>query len=967
MNKYITKIKSKFTIYNVSIFLMIAFVLAIAILGIYITYGISILAIILYKLIRRRDIIMKKMNINDKKSNTKKKTSDKVVKEKKVNKKTKFKTILHRIFLGMLIFFIIGLLSVFAFAALIVITAPEFDPNNMSRKEATTLFDKNGEVIVKLGLEKREIITYDQMPDVLVDAIVATEDARFFQHNGFDLPRFMVASLGQALGQDAGGASTLTMQVSKNNYTSNVSSGFDGVKRKFTDIYMSIFKIERNYTKEEIFEFYANQNNLGAGAYGVQQASLTYFGKDAKDLNLSEAALIAGLFQAPSAYNPFFNPEAATRRRGNVLYLMERHGYITNEERVIANAIPVVDLLNKNAASSNFQAFVDTVVEEVVLLTGKDPYIVSMDIYTTMDKEKQLYVNSIMDGTVFKWENDVVDAGIAIISNEDGSIAAIGAGRHRTGQRQFNNATMIKRQIGSTSKPLFDYAPGIENNNWSSYQLFADEPHSYTNGGSIKNWDNKFDGLLTMRVALARSRNIPALKAFQANSNKDILDFVTSVGLSPEIESGRVHEAHALGGYNGESPLSMAAAYSVFANGGFYTKPYSFTKITYRETKEEFINNPEKTRVLSSATAYIMANMLTDAAKTGLGGYSNISGRVYGAKTGTTNFSAATIKQFKLPSSAINDQWVVGTSPDYAVGVWYGYEKTSSDYYTRLFGMEHAKLFQKIGQGTFSAGSNFTQSRDVVRIEVEKESWPAMLPSANTPEDMRITELFIRGTEPTEVSSRFMNLDAVKNLTHELLANKVTLSWDTIDTPSALDQSKLEEYFRSLYQNTTHRNNALNSRILWNQENIGEVGYNIYSKDESGALSLLGFTKDNNFEYTITDNTIFVVKSTYTIFKASESSDSTLSVEFTPAVVDAVLNGEATINVPSGSTYTEQSVRVTEDGIDVTTNPAVNINRSIKKGTETVTTVTTPGTYIITYNVGYKSFSKILTRIVIVQ
>jgi penicillin-binding protein 1A len=910
---------------------------------------------------------MKKINLNNKKINFKNKINEKKPKEKIVKKKTKIKTLLKRIFLGLLILFIIGLLSIFAFAALIVVTSPEFDPNNMSRKEATTLFDKNGEVIVKLGLEKREIITYDQMPDVLVDAIVATEDARFFQHNGFDLPRFMVASFGQLMGKDAGGASTLTMQVSKNNYTSNVASGFEGIKRKFTDIYMSIFKIERNYTKEEIFEFYANQNNLGAGAYGVQQASLTYFGKDAKDLNLSEAALIAGLFQAPSAYNPFFNPEAATRRRGNVLYLMERHGYITSEERSIANAIPVVDLLNKNAASSNFQAFVDTVVEEVVLLAGKDPYTVSMDIYTTMDKDKQLYINSIMDGTVFKWENDVVDAGIAVISNKDGSIAAVGAGRHRTGQRQFNNATMIKRQIGSTSKPLFDYAPGIENNNWSSYQLFVDEPHSYTNGGPIKNWDNRFDGLLTMRVALARSRNIPALKAFQSNSNKDIVDFVTSVGLSPELESGRVHEAHALGGYNGESPLSMAAAYSVFANGGFYTKPYSFTKIIYRETKEEYINNPEKTRVLSNATAYIMADMLIDSAKTGLGGFSNISGRTYGAKTGTTNFSAATIKQFNLPTSAINDQWVVGTSPDYSVGVWYGYDKTSSDYYTRLFGMEHAKLFQKVGQGTFVAGSNFTQSKDVVRVEVEKESWPAMLPSSNTPDDMKITELFIKGTEPTEVSSRFMNLDAVKNLTHELSTNKVTLSWDTINTPNGLDQDVLNEYFRSLYGNTTYRNNALNNRIIWNQENIGEVGYNIYKQDESGSLSLLGFTKNNSFEHTMTENTTFVVKSTYTIFKASESSGTTLSVEFTPAVVDAVLNGDAAVTVPSGGTYVERSVKVTEDGEDVTTNPAVNITRSIRRGTDTVTAVTTPGIYTITYNVGYKSFSKVLTRIVTVQ
>jgi len=462
MKKKIKKLIKNIDTYQLSVYILILFISFMSAFGIYLTYLISGIIIIGLHLVKRGDV-MKKLNFNKK---------DK--KSKKDLPKKKLKSIFKKIMLACLVMFILGLVSVFGFAVLIVTTAPEFDPNNLSRKESSTLYDKNGEVIAKLDLEKREIITYDQMPDVLIDAIVATEDARFFTHNGFDLPRFMVASVGQVLGQDAGGASTLTMQVSKNNYTSAVASGFEGIKRKFTDIYMSIFKIERNYTKEEIFEFYANQNNLGAGAYGVQQAALTYFGKEAKDLNLSEAALIAGLFQAPSAYNPFINPEAARLRRGNVLYLMERHGYITNEERKIANEIPVEELLNKSANVGNFQAFIDTVVAEVVEKTKNDPYVVSMDIYTTMDREKQNYINSIMDGTVFKWENDVVDAGIAIIDNKDGSIAAIGAGRHRTGQRQFNNATMIKRQIGSTSKPLYDYAPGIEYNNWSSYQLFVE-------------------------------------------------------------------------------------------------------------------------------------------------------------------------------------------------------------------------------------------------------------------------------------------------------------------------------------------------------------------------------------------------------------------------------------------------------------------------------------------------------------
>lgn len=944
------KIKNKLNKYNISALIIVIFALFMSQFGIYLTYLITLTIIGCFFLINRSDK-MKKNNKPIKKN------------------KNKSKSTLKKVAIGFLSVFIFGLVLLMAFAGLIIVTAPEFDPNNMARKESTTLYDKDGQIIAKLGLEKRELITYDQLPDVLVDAIVATEDARFFQHNGFDLPRFAVASFGQLMGRNSGGASTLTMQVSKNNYTSDVASGFEGIKRKFTDIYMAIFKIEKNYTKEEILEFYVNQNNLGAGAYGVQQASLTYFGKDAKDLNLSEAALIAGLFQAPSAYNPYINPESASKRRATVLYLMERHGYITNDQRKIANDIPVETLLNKKNQSGDFQAFIDTVVEEVISLTKKDPYIVSMDIYTTMNREKQLYVNDIMNGNSYKWRNDVVDAGIAVLDNSNGSIAAIGAGRHRSGQRQFNNATMIKRQIGSTAKPIYDYAMGIEKNNWSSYDLFVDEPHSYSSGGSIKNWDSKYEGLLTLRVALARSRNIPALKAFQATTNKDIRDFVTSIGLSPELENGRVHEAHALGGYNGESPLTMAAAYSVFANGGFYTKPYSFSKIIFKEDNKEFINNPEKKRVISEATAYIMSDMLIDSAKHGLGSNSNINGTIYGAKTGTTNFSSATMREFKFPSSAINDHWVVGTSPDFAVGVWYGYDKIYKDYYTLISSREHVKLFQKVGQGFFKKGSSFVKSNDVVEVKIEKDTWPAMLPSNNTPSNMIVTEMFVKGTEPTEVSKRFATLDAPTNLKYDLIMGKATLTWNKIDTPQALDDEYLNKYLSSLYKSKSFRTNAFNKIKEWNSKNIGEIGYNIYKKDVAGNLSLLGFTKENKFEFNILTPTTFVVKSTYSIFKASESSGVETTVTYFEPIgdVSAILNGDATVNIDKDEQYVEQNVTVYENGQDITTKPNVLIIRTIKKDGNVTTSVSSSGIYTITYDVSYKSFNKKLERFVIVQ
>ena len=259
------------------------------------------------------------------------KRGDKVAKNGKKKKKDK-KKLGKKILLGFLIFFLICIIAGIAFFIFIAVTAGKFDPDKLYSKEASTLLDSDGNVYAKLGTQMRQKIDYEDMSEELINAIVATEDSRFFEHNGFDLPRFMKASFGQLLGQNAGGASTLTMQVSKNQYTSDVATGFAGIKRKFTDIYISMFQIEPNYSKEEILEFYANSYYLGSGAYGVEQAAETYFNKEAKDLNVSEAAMIAGLFQSPVSYDPNINPDRTESRRLVVLSLMKRHGYITDKE-----------------------------------------------------------------------------------------------------------------------------------------------------------------------------------------------------------------------------------------------------------------------------------------------------------------------------------------------------------------------------------------------------------------------------------------------------------------------------------------------------------------------------------------------------------------------------------------------------------------------------------------------------------
>ena len=415
----------------------------------------------------------------------------KVAKKRKNNKNKEKKHIGKKILIAFLILIIVIILLGTCFMIYIAISAGKFDPNKLASQDQTVVYDMNNEVIDTLGLEKRESVKYEQLPQVLVDAIIATEDSRFFQHNGVDMPRFLKASIMQLLGNsNAGGASTLTMQVSKNNLTSTNSQGIKGIIRKFKDIYISVFQIEKQYSKEEIIEFYVNDNCLGGRIFGVGQASEYYFGKSVGQLSLPEAALLAGMFQSPNGYNPYKNPEAATKRRETVLNLMVRHGYITQQEADLANKVDVESMLvGSSEEGGGYQGFIDTVVSEVEEKTGDNPYTVPMKIYTTMDKEIQDGINNVLAGkeTDFTWEDDEVQAGIAVVDVNTGAISAIGAGRNR--EQGWNYATQSKRHPGSTAKPLFDYGPGFEYNNYSTYTLFNDEPWSYTDGVEIGNWD----------------------------------------------------------------------------------------------------------------------------------------------------------------------------------------------------------------------------------------------------------------------------------------------------------------------------------------------------------------------------------------------------------------------------------------------------------------------------------------------
>ena len=948
------------------------------------------------KTIKKNDKINDKVKTKEKEikhNNQKRKDKNNNTDVKKKRKRPLWKKILTFI----LILGIIGVLSVTAFLGYVVVTAPEFNDSALVVKDQTVVYDISGNVIAKLGAEKRENISYDQLPQVLIDAIIATEDSRFFQHNGVDLFRFIKATIQQVLGHDdAGGASTLTMQTVKNNLTKKdseensdtIQGKIKKVIRKFQDVYLAVFKVEKEYSKEEILEIYVNDNYLGGSYWGVEEASKYYFGKSASELTLPEASLIAGLFQLPGKNNPYSNIEGATKRRSLVLKYMVNHGYITNEEKEMAEKISIESLLvGKSNNETKYQGYIDTVVAEVEELTGDNPYTVPMKVYTTMETYIQDGINNVFNDEK-NFENEKSQAGVAVVNAETGAIAAVGAGRNKTGERQFNYATQAYRQPGSTSKPVFDYGPAIEYLNYSSYTQVMDERWSYTNGPNVNNWDHGYQGLQSIRYHLQFSRNVPALKTFQAVGPKNSQKFASSLGLDISLNSSSenyhvfengldntINEAYSIGGAaKGYTPLDMATAYACFANGGYYIKPHTVTKIVYRETGDEKEFKYTKERVMKDSTAYIMNNILESAVQSGFRGGAYVPGSHVAAKTGTSNYPDETMKKYNLPGGAVNDLWTVAYTPQYSIAVWYGYDNVDSKYYNTSDWWKNlitAGVMQYIPKNA----KGWSVPSSVVAATVERETVPAQLPSQYTPADMKVTEYFVRGTQPTEVSERYQKLNDVKNVKTTNNGNNVTITWD-YDIPKVYTKEYLDSYFnKSAFGNS--KGAMVTNRMNYNTNTLGDIGFAIYEQDKNGALSLKDFVTDKTYTYQGYGNNTIVIKAEHSKFKSNASTGIKVDLKLDELNADNIVatfysNGAVQASVGN---YEEKGFKsIMYGNMDISKN--VTIRYTVSGSNDVYTTQTEletyinslpAGTYTITYTITYLGEETSKTRKVILS
>lgn len=718
------------------------------------------------------------------KSRTERRNQKTTAKKPKQKKKGFFKKLL----LACVLLALIGLAVGAGAFAYFVKDAPKLDKKLLVDPVASELIDMNGDVYATLGTEKRDYVEIDKIPMLVKNAVLATEDVRFYKHHGIDFRRLagaVMANFSRGFGSE--GASTLTQQVVKRSFLSDEKT----IKRKAQEAWLSV-QLEKSYTKDQIFEMYVNKIYYSDGIHGIETASKYYFGKKLDELTLTEAAFLAGLPQSPNNYNPYRHPEKADKRKDIVLSLMHQHGKISQEEMQEAKNVSVADTLVEESdheeETYKYDAFVDQVIKEVESMGDYNVFADGLKVYTTLDPDAQEHTEKMLfTNEVVQYPDEKFQAGIVLMDTKNGEVKAIGGSRNKDVKRGRNFATNLSdKQLGSTAKPIFDYGPAIEYLNWSTYEQIADEPYTYKTGDPINNFDNSHLGMMSIREALYRSRNIPALKAFHEVGSDKAKQFAEKLGLTDP----KIVESDAIGG--GEqhpSPLTVAGAYGAFGNSGIFNKPHTVKKLVLMDEETEIKNRVEPEVAMKDSTAFMVTDMLKDvvSGKAGAtGGMANISGLPVAGKTGTTNYNSADMQRWQIPQGSSPDSWFAGYTTNYTVAVWTGYKDKKNPILPKD---------QKIAQQLFKSlmwqvsskveTPDFKMPNSVVRVPVEKGSNPAKKPSKYTPDSDIVNELFIRGTEPTEVSQAHDKLDAPSvSGEYDEESNSIVFNWSHDDSES---------------------------------------------------------------------------------------------------------------------------------------------------------------------------------------
>jgi penicillin-binding protein 2A len=559
------------------------------------------------------------------------------------------------------------LFAVLAIASYLLFLAKTADVETLkqSMEARTEIIDKDGQSAGAMYGQKGTAVGFDDISDNVKNAVIATEDRSFYQNNGINFKRTLLAVL--TFGK-FGGGSTITQQLAKNAYLTQQQT----VDRKAKELFLAL-EINKKYSKKDILTMYLNNSYFGNGIWGIRDASLKYYGKSAKDLTVAQAATLAGILKWPEVYNPLYKAgKFAKDRRDTVLQNMVNAGFIKQADASANMQLGIesdlADAYVGRDEDYNYPSYFDAVIQEAINdygLTEHDILNNGYKIYTGLDQKMQNGMQTTYaDTEQFPVAADGVSAqsSAVAIDPKTGEVEAL-IGRVPTAEhnsfRGFNFATQAARSPGSTIKPLIVYTPAIEAG-WSINKTVEDQPMNY-DGWQPLNADRQWHGAMPLYQALANSYNIPAINTFKAIGIKTGLDKGRKFGL--DLTEKNDNLTTALGAGVATNPWQMAQAYATFANDGVMNDAHLIKKIVNATGHTIAKAKVKATRVIDSQTAQKMTSMMLGTYTNGTGIYAAPYGYTLAGKTGTNEDI---------------DQWVIGYTPDVVMTLWLGYENPES-------------------------------------------------------------------------------------------------------------------------------------------------------------------------------------------------------------------------------------------------------------------------------------------------
>lgn len=650
----------------------------------------------------------------------------------------------------------------------------DFDVYRITGCDRTSIiYDGQSDVVTRLhGVQDRTWVSISELQPSTVYAFISAEDARFFEHEGVDVIRIAGAIVADIkAGSYVQGASTISQQLIKLSHLTSEKT----ISRKAEEAALA-YEMERHYSKEDILEMYLNYVYFGGGYYGIEAAAEGYFGVHASDLTLDQSAMLAGILKSPSGYAPHINYAASINRRNNILRLMRDYGYITDDEKKQASARRPTILHDKNEEYSGY--YTDAVTKSAAALMGitVDELIRGgYSIYSAMDSDIQHYCEEMFkNGELFPAEDS--EAAIVVLEPSTGMVVAIVGGRSYTGGISFNRATDIRRQPGSVIKPVIAYAPAFEYLNYTAADMILDEETTFADY-TPSNYGNKYYGWVTVREAVTKSLNVPAVKTLSAVGVYRAKDFAKRCGI--EFDDKDDSLALALGGFTyGVSPLQIAGAYSCFASGGIYNTPTLIKKITDRNGLTVYEYRQDSRRVMSEANAYILTSMLKSVVTEGTGHRLNTLDIPIAGKTGTVGLA-----------NGNRDAWMAGYTPEYTAVVWQGYDSDRLGLLpsSATGGTYPALMLYELFNHIYPDGrsGDFEKPESVKQYSIDaktlKKQHKVVLANAMTPQSSRVTEYFTEETAPEDVSGYWAVPGSAQNLLAVREEGGVMVSFDCPD------------------------------------------------------------------------------------------------------------------------------------------------------------------------------------------